>query len=73
MSESASGPDGHLLDVAAWHGQLARLTPTDARPPLSRAVVARFRDIDGRIDQPALNRTVLAIHLGGFVSTRAKL
>ena len=34
-------------------------------PPLSRALVARFRDIDGRIGQPALDRTVLAVHLGG--------
>ena len=65
MCESASGPDGRLLDVAAWHNQLARLAPDKARPPLSRALVARFRDIDGRIGQPALDRMVLAIHLGG--------
>jgi AraC family transcriptional regulator len=65
MSEPAHGTDGTLVDVGAWHGRLARLLPGEAKPRAANALVARFRDIDARIGQPALDRTVLSIHLGG--------
>lgn len=65
MSASPPVSDGQHLDVTSWHRQLARLAPADAGPRASRALVTRFRDIDGRIGQPALDQTVLAIHLGG--------
>lgn len=51
-----------MVDVSLWHEQLRRVAPVGPPPPLP---IAHFRDIDGRIGQPALNRTVLAIHLGG--------
>ncbi len=56
---------GNLVAVSAWHEQLRRTAPIDLTPCPSSAPIARFRDIDGRIGQPALDRTVLAIHLGG--------
>ena len=53
------------MDVSAWHEQLRRVMPADARADPRLTPMVRFRDIDGRIGQPLLDCTVLAIHLGG--------
>lgn len=59
------GPPGGLIHVSVWHEQLQRVMPADARTGSPSTPIVRFRDIDGRIGQPALDHTVLAIHLGG--------
>jgi hypothetical protein len=54
-----------MVTVTSWHKQLQQgsgLKPLRETPD---SIVARFRDIDARLDQPALDTNVLAIHLGG--------
>ena len=54
-----------MVDVTSWHRTLQEGSGADLQDGRCDSIVARFRDIDARVDQPALDTNVLAIHLGG--------
>ncbi len=54
-----------MVDVISWHRTLQEGSGLGQQDDRCDSIVARFRDIDARVDQPALDMNVLAIHLGG--------
>ena len=54
-----------MTDVAAWHHDLHRAAGLRLQAEADAPPVVCFRDIDGRIEQPALDVDNLSIHLGG--------
>ncbi len=54
-----------MTDVATWHHDLHRAAGLRSQAGANAPPVVRFRDIDGRIEQPALDADILSIHLGG--------
>ena len=56
---------GRPVAAAQWHDQLAEPFRHGSLDTFGQVSVVRYRDIDARIDQPALLENVLSIHLGG--------
>ena len=54
-----------LISAEHWHARLGAASIQGRIECEDEPVLLRFRDIDGRIDQPALRENVLALHLGG--------
>lgn len=54
-----------MTDVATWHHDLNRAAGLRSQAGANAPPVVCFRDIDGRIEQPALDADILSIHLGG--------
>ncbi len=54
-----------MVDVTSWHRKLQERPGPELQGGRCDSIIARFRDIDARVDQPALDTNVLAIHLGG--------